>query len=425
MAGEGVLSTTLRTAVNIIGERDKFTRISETLEASFVDTANTSVLGITNYPSYDVYKLNFDKNKRGLSVFLSGPPVSIALQESLINAIYDVVNAHNPDNQIDLNEWIQDFQQCFPSFGVKGAPYNNTGLPWGGDPSCIPRVRILRSVIRDKQTKYSVLQFWPDSCNKEESYMISGTSAMCIMQINQLYNQWLMLKNKEIGQWVGYPIDEDLRRYPRNYLTVQFILTTNKKPPFYLRPKFKKKRQYTSTTRGIYKPTDDQFEPFRRIKVTVPIVDRTKINYENLRACCGGSQGLVVGYWGATTEIGNNSLKGFTTLEVRGDTFETAIANSQKFLSITSDLVLSNPKPFKLINSENADKIDGNYEKLKSYRVYPAKVLITTSTIQASKDNGKGRKIRTGVQHARAASVDIWDVNPPADWKKKLADVGL
>lgn len=427
MAGEGALSLAVRKAVAAIGDTEKFTWITNALEAEsgFQDVNDRSILGFTNYPSYDVYKLTFDRYKKGLSVFLSGPPVSIALQESLVNAIYDVVAANSIDNQIDLNEWIKDFEACFPSFGVKGAPYNNSGHLWGVDPGCVPRVRVLRSRLRDKNLKYSTLQFWPDSCNKEESYLISGTPSMCIMQVNQLWNQWLMMRNKEIGQWVGYPIEEELKRYPRNYWTVQFLLTTNKKPPFYNRLPYVRISKHTSTSGDVYKSPVDQFEPFRRVKVTVPLVDKSKISYENLRACCGGSSGLTVGYWGAITEVGNNDLRGFTSLATRGDTFETAVANAQKFLSITSDLLLSNPKPTKLANSEKSDKIDGYYEKLKSYKVYPAKVLIMTSSVQSTKKDDKGRRVRTGVQHAKSASLHIWDTKPPIDWKRKLSEIGL
>lgn len=128
-------------------------------------------------------------------------------------------------------------------------------------------------------------------------------------------NMKLMFKGMDMGAWVGYPVDEYLRSRPRTGVSLQFFLTTYKRPPF-----------YQIGTRW-----------FSRRQVTIPYVDRRKLTYEIIRNACGGNQGLNWGEWVARAYLGlEDESRGLHQLVVGGSTEENVKKNLERFLPFTT-----------------------------------------------------------------------------------------
>lgn len=404
------ISGIVRSAIEVIAEKEQFTKLNDVITSitNFTDSTETSILGLTNYPRYDVYKLVYDRSKKGLSSLISGVPASIAVQESLLNAVYDIVDAHVGDGALSLTEWIADFENCFPSFGVKSSTYAQTAQPWGMPMEKRPLVRVLRNLIRDKNAEYYVVQFWPSRGNLEESYIVSGTTSMVVIQVHTLMNQWLMMRDKDVGQIIGQPLDEHLRLYPKKFASARFWLTTSKQPPF--RPTSQK--------------LNGKKKPFRDAIITVPFVDVSKLSYEGLRSCCGGEQGLSIGYWACVSSIGTTNLAASTKMVVRGVDFELACKNAQNFLNLVSETCLVESfRPVKLVTSEAGDRSRNQYETFRNFKVYPAKVTLTFPSQQTNSRDETGRKVRTGISDPQFVTIKIWEPTPSTSWEHTLKDI--
>lgn len=388
--------------LSFIAEKEKVTSaFSNFFTKGFQPEGTTSQLVKSNLPNFDVIEVIPDRSKGKELYFLSGTPAMLAMQESLFIAIYDAI--HNAvDSDLDLKSWITEFENCFPSFSIKTAPYDYAlQHPWGVSISERPLVRILAQV--KSSFPWFTCQFFPSRANVEESYIISGSTHDCINQIMGTYNQWLILQTRDMGQWVGYPIDEELRRYPRNYATLRFSLTTDKQGRTGKSTSYKRKTGYLS-----YSSPAKELIPFRRVQVTVPIVNITNIKYNTLRQVCGGSKGLNIGYWMAIREVGLGSSVGFAEIRTRGSSYEEAIKNMDGFLSLLDkNAFIKSPKPTYLRQSYESDSIDGYAQKLNSYTVYPSKVTITSSTITKATKNAAGRNTRIGARIAKSITLSI------------------
>lgn len=404
-------------AINYILDKEKITNFDTNFFAkNFVADGTTSALAKTNLPNYDVVEIVPDRSKGKELYFLSGTPATLALQESLFIATYDAMQ-NVVGNNVDLKEWIAEFEYCFPSFSVRLAPYNQSfENPWGVTPNQRPQVRVLSQIKTNFM--FYVCQFFPDRSNKGESYIISGDTNLCINQIMTLMNQWLMLADKSIGEWIGYPQEENLKRYPRTYATLCILFNTSQEGARGYRKQTKRNKY------GNYKGNpDSQFYPFRQVQVTLPLVNLSSVSYNNLRKACGGENGMTIGYWTATREIGLGATVGFEKIVVRGDTFETAKKNIDNFLPLLSkSLIVKEAKPTYLTQMHEADSIDGYQGRLGSYKVYPYQAIFTSNTI-TSLSGSTGKKVRTGSKHAISRTVKISSPKAPPGWDTAIADI--
>lgn len=306
----------------------------------------------------------------------------------------------------DLDNWISDFENGFPRFQMTN-PNLNSGY-WGQSAEHRPRIKEL-NVEADAQAieGYRLIEFFPDREIKEESYILMGTPVELMTQISFFMNLHRMLQTMDIGQFVGYPVDEYLRAKPRQDITAQIILTSYKTPPYY---------QY-----------GDKW--FTRRQVTIPMVDKRKITFKNLKDACGGDSGQNWGEWTARAYL---SLEKDTApihqMVASGNTENAAIQNLEKFLQFTKCSV-RRISTHKLDYSKGDLTLLSQQEKarLMNYDVYPAWVNILNTKLAKSNNTTsseqKGKRVLGGKLLKKSKKLYLWTNKEPSWWNGEIREV--
>lgn len=316
------------------------------------------------------------------------------LVEKLLGQANKVIN-------YDLDNWINDFEDGFTKY-EKINP-NLKEQYWGQGFSNRPRIKELNEQADAQGVEgYRVVEFFPDRDVKDESYLLFGTPIEIMTQVTFLMNLSIMLKGRDIGVFLGYPVDEYLRLKPRTGITLQFILTTYERPPFYKR----------------------SANWFSRRQVTIPDVDRRKLTYKNFRAACGGAQGQDWGEWSARAYVSlNDDSKGIGQIVAGGTTEQKAYENLDKFLYFTKAALRS--RTVNKIDYSTGDRSkDPDKDKYKSFKVYPAWISILNSKLigldNASK---KGKKTISGKLLSKDSKMFIYQQSEPRNFASNLNEV--
>ncbi len=232
--------------------------------------------------------------------------------------IQQLLNNKISNNQqlFDIDNWITDYENGFLSFI---ALMKNDELKkgyWGVAQDEKPKINELNNESNAQEEEgYRVIEFLPNRDNQKETYPFFGTPLTLQLQIGIFHNIWRMF-NEHLGvqgQWVGYPLDDYLREKPRTGISVQVWLSSQKRPPFYI----KKKDIYT-TNRFI----------------TIPDVDKSKLTYDAIRLACGGNTGQNWGNWSARAYL--KTAHGVSQMVSGGSSQQTAIKNLESFLGFTN-----------------------------------------------------------------------------------------
>jgi hypothetical protein len=233
-----------------------------------------------------------------------------------------------------------------------------------------------------------------------EEIIISGNEETVKPIITMLMGMHQLLNNRDIGQFVGEPLEDNVRAIP-SLLTMKIVWYSAKEPPF----------QAPVGKRYI------------RAECNIPDVDRRKLKWETIKQLAGGTNGYD---WGAF--IANARLSNGRQMHVRGATEAIARKQMENMLELTKAKVLS------LAVTElkkTGRRAAGETMEVKPARIYPAhftiinskKINLTQEKIYRDEVNTKEISTLRG-DYARRGSkrIQLWDTKPPQDYKKILAE---
>lgn len=268
--------------------------------------------------------------------------------------------------------------------------------------SCIEAGYILTSSIEsywaaEKATKAmeeanrKIVEIQPNGQNDREKIVLAGSEEEIRAQIPAVLANHQLIESRDIGQIVGQPFDDYVRARPFEGFRLQFNLYSQQAPP------------YNGTSQD------------RLVRVTVQIsdVDRTKLDWDRLIACCGGRNGYLWGRFRAHAVLSNGrplTVYGGTPAEAedRLNAFLTLTDSEIRTLSITEEKKegarLRNPKMFK-----------------ETTRVYPAHLTIINRERLETFDRGN-RGIE-GNYLDKKARIDLWRQTPPADFDEIIREL--
>lgn len=323
------------------------------------------------------------------------------MSEAAKNLFKNIVKAENTQVEFDLDNWIADFENGFLDY-EKTNPLYKPGY-WGQGIANRPRIREL-NIEADAQINqgYRVIEFFPDRDNKDDSYLFFGTPSEIRMQVATFMNFSVMLRNVDIGAFLGYPLDEYLRAEPRTGITIQVVLTYKKQPPFNLK----------STTL-----TPQHW-------VTIPLVDKSLISYSALRNACGGDAGQNWGEWSARAYLSSDdSPKGIRQMVARGATETLAKKNLKAFLKFTTCKTIRITAN-RIDYDEGNDVKNPNKAKLSSYEVYPGWISVWNSKLIAISATTKGgTPTASGKKIGKRSKLFIYMKKEPTGWLAQFNEV--
>lgn len=322
------------------------------------------------------------------------------MSEAAKNLFKNIVKAENTRVEFDLDNWIADFENGFLDY-EKTNPLYKPGY-WGQSVGNRPKIREL-NIEADAQLNqgYRIIEFFPNRDNKDESYIFFGTPSEIRMQVATFMNFSIMLKNMDIGAFLGYPLDEYLRAEPRTGITIQILLLPVKQPPFYGK-------------KHLFSP--NHF-------VTIPLANKDLVTYSALRAACGGDAGQSWGEWSARAYLSSDdSPKGIRQMVARGATKETAKKNLKSFLKFTECKVIritSNQIDYEEgLDAKNPDKT-----KLTSYKVYPAWISVWNTKLIDMKSAKPGVFTASGKITGKRSKLYIYMKTEPVGWLAQFKEV--
>lgn len=301
----------------------------------------------------------------------------------------------------DLDNWINDFEDGFTRFEKINPQFK--AHYWGQGFGNRPRIKELNEQVDAQRIEgYRVVEFFPDRDIEDESYILFGTPMELMTQVSFIMNVHVMLCRINMGAWVGYPLDEYLREKPRVAVTMQIILTTYKRPPYYkLGSRWFSKR-----------------------RVTIPLVDKTKLTYQAIRNACGGSAGQNWGEYTARAYISlDEHSKGIHQVVAGGSTEEKAKQNLKKFLAFTEGK-LRGMTVNKIDYTEGDRALDPDKTRYNSFDVYPAWITLWNSKLIALDDKRSGgKKTLSGKMLSKENKLFIYPEKEPFGWTNTVNDI--
>lgn len=301
----------------------------------------------------------------------------------------------------DLDNWINDFEDGFPRFEKINPQFKPNY--WGQTFNNRPRIKELNEQVDAQRIEgYRVVEFFPDRDKEDESYILFGTPMELMTQISFMMNLHIMMRKMDLGAWVGYPLDEYLREKPRVSISVQIILTTYKRPPYY--------------------KLGDKW--FSKRRVTIPLVDKSKLTYQAIRNACGGNAGQNWGEYSARAYISlDETTKGIHQVVAGGSTEEKAKQNLKKFLAFTEGK-LRGMTVSKVDYSEGDRASDPDKARYNSFDVYPAWITVWNSKLVALDDKKhNGKKTLSGKMISKENKLFIYTDKEPLGWTKIVNDI--
>lgn len=228
----------------------------------------------------------------------------------------------------------------------------------------------------------------PDSRAKGEILTFSALpQKQMIASVEQTLNTHRLIHNRDVGMVIGQPVDDYVRARPQT-LRLVIRLFSEKEPPY--RAKGNKK--------------------LIGVTVTIPDVNRSKVNWDAIKLACGGATGYNWGRFRATANLDNGRQ-----MAVYGASEQEAETRLKAFLALSSA---------KLITlSINEEKKQGRrLETPKLYkettRIYPA--FFTIINREQILDPLKGDASLKENYFDKKARIDLWGDTEPKYAKETI-----
>lgn len=242
-----------------------------------------------------------------------------------------------------------------------------------------------------ENANHKIVEITPNKANDAEKIVLAGPEAEIRGQIPSILAHHQMIEDRDIGQLVGQPLDDYIRPRPFEGLRLHFKLFSLQSPPY--------------ARRG----------PDRLVEVNVQVsdVDRTKLDWDRLIACCGGRNGYLWGRfrahailtngrpltcYGATPDEAQDRLRAFLTLS------DAEIRTISVTEEIREGARQENPKLYK-----------------ETTRVYPAYLTIINRERLLTFD--RGQRSREGNYIDKRARIDLWRATQPADFEEVITEL--
>lgn len=169
-----------------------------------------------------------------------------------------------------FEEFFDEFgDACWESFYVIAAGIENF---------MAQQKTIRRSVLGQQK----VIEVFPNRDIESESIILAGPEEILKPALVQTLTHYELVENRDFGQFVGSEVEEFIVANPLS-LRSQLILYPHQQPPF-TRPNNPRPRQVT---------------------LTIPDVDRSKLDWSLLKQACGGAGGYQWGRFVANARLNN------------------------------------------------------------------------------------------------------------------------
>ena len=255
----------------------------------------------------------------------------------------------------------------------------------------------------------NTVEITPDRDAPNEVITISGRDQVARGAIVSALATHQLLYNRDVGQWVGQPANEQLRQQsPISTLSLRIIYYPVDSPPF---------------TRENFAANGGDADAWHTCDIAIPYIDPARLDWERIRRAAG-LQGRLFGRYRAYGYLGGRKVEVYGGSELEAKTWITELAE----LSEAPLVGLGYTR-----RDRNAASVSSLSQQFESCRVFPAYAIVTSQRREI--DKALGRPTLQGNFTSREERIDLWtDEAPPfasallTEWKKyhtPLAQLGV
>jgi hypothetical protein len=227
-----------------------------------------------------------------------------------------------------------------------------------------------------------VIEIQPNRNNPEERIILAGPQNLVAPTIVQTMTHHQMLHERSIGNFMGETIEGLANREIRT-LMARLVFSSSQI----------KKSDLTT--------------------VTLFNVDRTKLDWENLKQAMGGINGYMWGPWSVQASLDDESvIRIWANTEAEG--FDRITALSQ---FVTGEILTANSYH----EMREGKRITYDTLRKEPRRQYPWELLIINPIQILNEENGKTTK--KGIYKDRQALLPLWTDERPDEWSETLQEL--
>lgn len=330
----------------------------------------------------------------------------IALQQSMFMAQYQLLNNTFGIQPANFKDWVDAFENCFPTIQKVSRKIDGEGNgvnPWMQGVANRPRIRILNTYRKEEEiATYLYIEFYPERKNESEVYFVEGTAIQCVERIWQIWYLRQIIKNADLAQVLGEPPSDWIRKRPSIGITVVFNCYNYKEPPF-------------------WKSVERQ--DFKKVQITIPMADRSKLSYQNIRQALGGSGGMEWGAekavaWVADDPTNFAGYKGMPQIWAKGQSYSGAKTNVKRLLALSKCKIVRMNKGA----VDNEEFLNPLAKEDPPMRVYPGVMWILNSNLVGANLN-EGRERSLGKFATRKNRIKIYEDVEPSDFQETVTEL--
>lgn len=280
---------------------------------------------------------------------------------------------------ISFNSTMDEFVESIRNDATRAFVENFLEESWEGftEAGFIVAAEIDNAYAQAKQANEEALgqtrivELTPDKTNKEEKILLVGEEKLIRPQIISTLTQHRLLHNRDVGQWVGQPVDDAMRAKFLNRKLV--IVFREKEFPPYRMPGGKRCKQ------AIYSIPDT----------------RPGVTWKDIKAAASA---YMWGPWLLTAKLDNGRK-----MQIYGATKKDCEKKLQQLLKLTTAQVLK---------SNVSQEVVGNARnKKKATKMYPC---FASVLIRARSSDTEGRtNMRGEVFDEKVIKFELYTPNPP------------
>lgn len=239
--------------------------------------------------------------------------------------------------------------------------------------------------------KSRVIEVTPNKDNDREKLILAGPESDIRGQLPAVLAHHQLIESRDIGQLIGQQLDDYVRAKPLEGLRLVFKMFNFKSPPY--------------SRRGTQRLVE--------VTVTVPNVDRSKIDWDKLRLACGGANGYLWGRFRSRVELEDGH-----TMSCYGGTPDEAEDRVRAFMALSESAM-------RTISGIEEKKEGVRLTNSKLYkettRVYPGYVTIINR--ERTLRNDLGNRSLDGNYIDKEARIDLWRGTKPPDFEEKIIEL--
>jgi hypothetical protein len=228
----------------------------------------------------------------------------------------------------------------------------------------------------------TVLEVTPNREAEKERVLVAGPMELVKTQLVNIVTQHQLIDNRDIGQFVGEIHRESMTKNFIEGIAIKINFRGEKEPPF---------------------------RTSKRVNYTIPMIKRSKLDWEVIKLACGGTNGYLWGRFLATVRF---KQTGVPNLKIYGATSGEVEDRAKAFIDLT-DLEIATLT----IAEEKKEGRRREFDKAlykETTRVYPAFLTIVNREKVLLEE--QGRATLSGVYKERRFRIPLWTNDAPPDF---------